>query len=218
MARSTRYYDPSVVICKEIINGKWNGGLNPPQFDIASAMSHPGLINKLSSNVECVMCNQVRNEIKTKMDELDRKLKCFKADSLCWTSWIAILSVASASIPIPLLVSQYLMDEKIDWKDISTKYGMITLSSVLIELIVILALNYLYFAKRSKSIKRNQIFSKIVDDHFIDWKEKGIKTELRYKDEKDDEGDWEESNLRSLKISLIASNEEYWQEYWYVGH
>ena len=208
-------YDPSVVICKEIIDSKWNGGMNAPNFDFTPALSHAGLMNKLGRTDI-----QARDKIGTKMNDLDQKMKCVESNAGHVHVWIVILSFVLTMITlfnIYIAFSKIVLDDNIDWTDIKSRHGMIAVPSWVMEIILTFILSYLYCKKRAKASKRNKTFRRIVEGHFLDWKEKGVIVELQYKGEMIDEGEFAESNLRSLKIVLMASNDEYWKEYWYFG-
>ena len=200
-------YDPSIVICKEIIDSKWNGGLNPPSFDFTPALGHAGLINKLGGTDI-----QIRDKIETKTNDLDQKMKSleFKCNHL--RTWIVILSfvfMMMTFVNICIAFAQMLMDENIDWTDMKTKHGMIAVPSKWTEMMLIPILLISWLTKKRITSKRNEKFSSIVEDHFIDWKEKGINVELQYKEEDGGCIDFDDSKLRSLKIFLIASNDKY---------
>ena len=200
-------YDPSVVICKEIIDSKWNGGMNAPNFDFTPALSHAGLMNKLGRTDI-----QARDKIETKMNDLDQKMKSFEFKCNHLRTWIVILSFALFTmtfVNICIGSAQIFMDDNIDWSDMKTKHGMIAVPSKWMEMILIPILLISWCTKKLIASKRNEKFSSIVEDHFIDWKEKGINVELQYKEEDGGCIDFDDSKLRSLKIFLKASNDKY---------
>ena len=210
MASSTKDlpYDPSIVICKEIIDSKWNGGMNPPNFDFTPAMSHAGLMNKLGGTDI-----QVRDKIETKMNDLNQKMNCFESKCHHLRTWIVILSLVFMTmtfVNICIAFAQIAMDDNIDWTDMKTKHGMIAVPAKWMEMILIPILFFLWCTKIRIASNVNKEYSRVVENHFIDWKEKGINVELQYKEEYGvSYGDFDQSKLRSLNIFLKASNDTY---------
>ena len=202
MASSTKDspYDPSIVICKEIKDSKWNGGMNPPNFDFTPALSHAGLVIKLGgTDVE------VRDKIETKMNALDQKIKSFEFKFKPLHTSIVTLSFA---LLIMTFINTYigvaqLFGQMQNWTYKRTKDPL-----VWTEMILIFILFCLWCRKRRIAAKRNEKFSRMVDDHFIDWKEKGINVELQYKEDSEGYGDFDQSKLRSLKIFIMPSNDK----------
>ena len=100
------------------------------------------------------------------------------------------------------------MDDNIDWTDMKTNHGMIAVPAKWMEMILIPILFFLWCTKIQIASNVNKEYSRVAENHFIDWKDKGINVELQYKEEYGlSYGDFDQSKLRSLKIFLKASND-----------